>query len=257
MMKDDSCSIEFVDVVQRFRRIRERPDTIREVFAKIVRRRHNLRIFEALRHVSFRVRKGEAVGIVGRNGSGKSTILKVAAGVYEPSEGSVHTHGTIAPLIELGAGFHHELTGRENILLNGLLLGLSKRQVKAREERIIEFAELGDFIDSPVKQYSSGMYMRLAFSVATEVDPDILIIDEILGVGDGAFQEKCFERMQRFREAGKTILLVTHSMEQVRTLCDRAFLVRAGQVAEDGPPHQVIAHYEEMLGHRVIEPVRK
>jgi ABC-type polysaccharide/polyol phosphate transport system ATPase subunit len=257
-MSNGSCSIEFVDVVQRFRRIRERPDTVREVFAKIVRRRQTLRIFEALKHVSFRVEKGEAVGIVGRNGSGKSTILKVAAGVYEPSEGHVYTNGIIAPLIELGAGFHHELTGRENILLNGLLLGLSRREIKAREEEIIDFAELGDFIDSPVKQYSSGMYMRLAFSVATAVDPDILIIDEILGVGDGAFQAKCFERMLGFREQGKTILLVTHAMEQVRELCDRVLLIRAGQVTKDGPPDEVIAHYEAILRHsRTLEPVRK
>jgi len=135
-----------------------------------------------------------------------------------------------------------------------LLLGLTKRQIKTREERIIEFSELGDFIDSPVKQYSSGMYMRLAFSVATEVDPDILIVDEILGVGDGAFQEKCFERIRRFREAGKTILLVTHAMDQVRTLCDRVLLIRGGQLADNGLPDFVIARYEEMLGRRLPEP---
>jgi len=253
-MGSESYSIEFCDVVQRFRRIRERPDTLREVFAKIIRRRHTFQVFEAIKHISFKVSKGEAVGIVGRNGSGKSTILKLAAGVYEPSEGRVIVQGTVAPLIELGAGFHYELTGRENILLNGLLLGLTKRQIKTREERIIEFSELGDFIDSPVKQYSSGMYMRLAFSVATEVDPDILIVDEILGVGDGAFQEKCFERIRRFREAGKTILLVTHAMDQVRTLCDRVLLIRGGQLAEDGLPDFVIARYEEMLGRRLPEP---
>jgi len=253
-MGSESYSVEFCDVVQRFRRIRERPDTLREVFAKIIRRRHTFQVFEAIKHISFKVSKGEAVGIVGRNGSGKSTILKLAAGVYEPSEGRVTVQGTVAPLIELGAGFHYELTGRENIVLNGLLLGLTKRQIKTREERIIEFSELGDFIDSPVKQYSSGMYMRLAFSVATEVDPDILIVDEILGVGDGAFQEKCFERIRRFREAGKTILLVTHAMDQVRTLCDRVLLIRGGQLADDGLPDFVIARYEEMLGRRLPEP---
>src|SRR6266478_869782 len=180
----DSHTIEFQNVVQRFRRIRERPDTLREIFAKIVRHKQQLQMFEAVKQVSFVISKGETVGLIGRNGSGKSTILKIVAGVYTPSEGEVKVEGTVAPLIELGAGFHHELTGRENILLNGLLLGLTKREVQEREESIIEFAELGDFIDSPVKQYSSGMYMRLAFSVATAVDPDILIIDEILGVGD-------------------------------------------------------------------------
>ncbi|MBV8475028.1 MAG: ABC transporter ATP-binding protein [Acidobacteria bacterium] len=255
-----SCAVQFNSVVQRFRRIRERPDTVREVFAKIIRGRQNLQIFEALKHISFQVSKGEAVGIIGRNGCGKSTILKLAAGVYEPSEGSVHTQGTIAPLIELGAGFHHELTGRENILLNGLLLGLTKREIKCREESIIEFAELGDFIDSPVKQYSSGMYMRLAFAVATEADPDILLIDEILSVGDLAFQEKCFDKMRRFRRAGKTILLVSHAMEQVNELCDRALLIRAGELTEDGSPDLVTAHYKEILrimGQRIPEPVVK
>jgi ABC-type polysaccharide/polyol phosphate transport system ATPase subunit len=253
----DSYSIEFQNVVQRFRLIRERPDTLREVFSKIVRRRQQLQIFEAVKQVSFVISKGETVGLVGRNGSGKSTILKIVAGVYAPSEGQVKVQGTIAPLIELGAGFHHELTGRENILLNGLLLGLTKRQVREREESIIEFAELGDFIDSPVKQYSSGMYMRLAFSVAIEVDPDILIIDEILGVGDAGFQGKCFERIEDFRSKGKTILLVSHSMDNVRKLCDRAMLVHAGRVVEDGLPDPVIARYEELLGNRMPEPARK
>src|SRR6202521_2569765 len=166
--------------VQQISRITERPDTLREVFDKIRRRRINYQDFEAVKHVSFRISKGEVVGLIGRNGSGKSTILKIIAGVYTPTSGSVRVHGTVAPLIELGAGFHHELTGRENILLNGLLLGLTKREVGEREAQIIAFAELGDFIDSPIKQYSSGMYMRLAFSVAIEVDPDILVIDEIL-----------------------------------------------------------------------------
>jgi ABC-type polysaccharide/polyol phosphate transport system ATPase subunit len=253
----DSYSIEFQNVVQRFRRIHERPDTLREVFSKIFGRREQLQIFEAVKQVSFVISKGETVGLVGRNGSGKSTILKIVAGVYAPSEGQVRVHGTIAPLIELGAGFHHELTGRENILLNGLLLGLTKRQVREREESIIEFAELGDFIDSPVKQYSSGMYMRLAFSVAIEVDPDILIIDEILGVGDAGFQGKCFERIEDFRRRGKTILLVSHSMDNVRKLCDRAMLIHAGRVVEDGPPDRVIARYEELLGNSMPEPARK
>jgi ABC-2 type transport system ATP-binding protein len=253
----DSYSIEFQNVVQRFRRIRERPDTLREVFSKIVRRRQQLQIFEAVKQVSFVISKGETVGLVGRNGSGKSTILKIVAGVYAPGEGQVKVQGTIAPLIELGAGFHHELTGRENILLNGLLLGLTKRQVREREESIIEFSELGDFIDSPVKQYSSGMYMRLAFSVAIEVDPDILIIDEILSVGDAGFQGKCFDRIEDFRRRGKTILLVSHSMDNVRRLCDRAMLVHGGRVLEDGPPDRVIARYEELLGNRTPESARK
>lgn len=247
-------SIELQNVVQRFRRIRERPDTLREIFTKVGRYNRKFQVFEALKNVSFAVSKGEIVGIIGRNGSGKSTILKIVAGVYTPSEGRVTVRGSIAPLIELGAGFHHELTGRENILINGLLLGLNKRQIKEREESIIEFAELGDFIDSPVKQYSSGMYMRLAFSIATAVDPDILIIDEILGVGDAGFQQKCLALIHRFREQGKTILFVSHSSESVRELCERVLLIHRGELVADGRPNEVISIYEEIL--KIVQAVR-
>src|SRR6185437_7342199 len=146
-------------------------------------------------------------------------------------------------LIELGAGFHHELTGRENILINGLLLGLTKHQIQEREERIIDFAEIGEFIDSPVKQYSSGMYMRLAFSVATEVDPDILLIDEILAVGDASFREKCYERLRSFRDRGKTIVLVSHDVSMIKLFCDRVLLINKGELIEDGPADDVISRY--------------
>ena len=250
-MAEDRCSVQFDDVVQRFRVIRERPDTLREFFARIRRQKATYHDFEALKHVTFRIAKGEMVGIIGRNGSGKSTVLKVIAGVYAPSSGRVEVHGRIAPLIELGAGFHQELTGRENILLNGLLLGLSKRQVQEREERIVEFAELGDFIDSPIKQYSSGMYMRLAFAVATEVDPDVLLIDEILAVGDGGFRQKCFDRIRGFRAAGKTILYVSHDLGGIREFCDRVLLIHNGQLIEDGLPDFVTAQYEALLGQHV------
>ncbi len=239
-------SIEFDNVVQRFRVIRERSDTLRELFAKITRRQTSYHDFLALKGVSFSVDSGEMLGIVGRNGSGKSTILKIIAGVYTPTSGRVEVHGKIAPLIELGAGFHHELTGRENILLNGLLLGLTRSQILEREPQIIEFAELGDFIDAPVKQYSSGMYMRLAFSVATEVDPDILLIDEILAVGDTRFQQKCMDRIRQFRAAGKTIVFVSHELNSIRELCDRVLLIHRGELLEDGLPSDVIARYEEL-----------
>jgi teichoic acid transport system ATP-binding protein len=248
-MPQQTYSIEFEDVVQRFRVIQERHDTLREAFAKIRRRRTSYHEFEAVKHVSFRISKGEVVGIIGRNGSGKSTILKLVAGVYAATSGRVEVHGSIAPLIELGAGFHHELTGRENILLNGLLLGLTKRQVQEREAKIIEFAELGEFIDSPIKQYSSGMYMRLAFSVATEVDPDILIVDEILSVGDGGFREKCLDRIRQFRDSGKTILMVSHDMATMSGFCSRLLLVHQGQLIEDGEPLSVVRRYQELLSN--------
>lgn len=243
-------AVRFENVVQRFRVIRERPDTLREAFAHFHRRtRSTHHDFEALKRVSFEVPHGTTLGIIGRNGSGKSTILKIIAGVYRASSGAVEVNGSTAPLIELGAGFHHELTGRENILINGLLLGLSKREIQRLEPGIIEFAEIGDFIDAPVKQYSSGMYMRLAFSVATAVDPDILLIDEILAVGDAGFRLKCFDRINAFRDRGKTIILVSHDADQIRQFCDRALVLHNGELVADELPSQALARYQELLGH--------
>jgi ABC-type polysaccharide/polyol phosphate transport system ATPase subunit len=200
--------------------------------------------------VSFDVRRGEILGIIGRNGSGKSTLLKIIAGVYRPTAGTVVVNGTLAPLIELGAGMHHELTGRENILLNGLLMGYSKETMRERQQKIIEFADIGDFIDAPVKQYSSGMYMRLAFAVATEINPDILVVDEILAVGDFAFQEKCVNRLRAFRAAGKTIILVSHSLSQIEEQCDRVILLEKGKMTIDGSPSEAIKAY---LGESSME----
>lgn len=239
--------VSFENIVQRFRVIRERPDTLRETFAHIFRKRTSYYDFEALKGISFSVNDGEAVGIIGRNGSGKSTILRVIAGVYRPSAGVVHVSGKVAPLIELGAGFHPDLTGRENITLNGLLLGLSKREIRKREGRIIEFAELGEFIDSPVKQYSSGMFMRLGFAVATEVEPDILLMDEVLAVGDAAFQQKCLERINTFHSAGKTLFMVSHGSGNIRKYCQRALWIHDGVLRADGPADEVLARYEELL----------
>lgn len=244
----NSISIKVENVSQRFRVIHERPDTLRELFSKFFRHTSNFHDFEAVKNVSFDVHEGEMVGIIGRNGSGKSTLLKIIAGVYRPSAGRVQVNGTIAPLIELGAGFHGELTGRENILLNGLLLGYSKREMLEREQSIIGFADIGEFIDAPVKQYSSGMYTRLAFAVATEVDPDILVIDEILAVGDLPFQMKCFDRLQRFRASGKTILFVSHTMGQIVELCDRAILLDKGNMVADGHPEEVAELYMASAG---------
>jgi ABC-type polysaccharide/polyol phosphate transport system ATPase subunit len=239
--------IRLTDVVQCFRLIRDRPDTLREAFTKMFRRHDDFQLFEALKGISLTIGKGEVVGIIGRNGSGKSTILKVIAGIYEPTSGRVETVGRIAAMIELGTGFHHELTGRENIAINGMLLGYSRREMKALESQIIDFAELGDFIDSPVKQYSSGMYMRLAFAVATEVYPDILLVDEILAVGDAPFQEKCMQRMQNFTASGNTIVFVSHDMHAMRNFCSRIILIHNGKQVDDGPPDRVIARYEELV----------
>jgi ABC-type polysaccharide/polyol phosphate transport system ATPase subunit len=241
-----SVRIQFEEVVQQFRVIRERPDTLREVFARMFRRDSSYHQFTALKGASFRIYDGEAIGIVGRNGSGKSTILKLIAGVYKPTAGRVRVDGKVAALIELAAGFHPELTGRENIVLNGLLLGLTRREITEKEQGIIEFAELGEFIDSPVKQYSSGMYMRLGFAIAVQVDPDILLMDEILAVGDNPFQQKCLERIDDFRMRGKTTVLVSHDMEAVLQHCRRALLIDSGQIVADGAPDEVIAQYKRL-----------
>lgn len=244
-------SIRFENVVQRFRVIRERPDTLREAFTRVLRYRSQIFDFEALKGISFSISAGETVGIVGRNGSGKSTTLKIIAGVYQPTSGVANVSGHVAALIELGAGFHADLTGRENIVMNGLILGMSRREIQAREESIIEFAELGDFIDSPVKQYSTGMYMRLGFAIAVEVDPDILLIDEILAVGDAAFSQKCMARIEDFRERGKTIVYVSHAMATVKQLCTRALLIHEGVLLADGSPDEIYDKYNELLHQSV------
>lgn len=252
-MPPEHVPIRLEGVTQRYRVISERPDTLRELFSRFLRHKTTFHDFDALKDVTLSVAQGEMVGIVGRNGSGKSTLLKIIAGVYRPTRGKVEVNGSIAPLIELGAGFHNELTGRENILLNGLLLGYSKREMLERTGSIIEFAGIGEFIDAPVKQYSSGMYTRLAFAVATEVDPDILVVDEILAVGDLGFQAKCFDRLKQFRAAGKTILLVTHSMDQVSKFCDRAMFLEKGEILFDGDPEQAIDMYRANVSAQ--EPV--
>lgn len=235
--------IQVRNVTQRFRLIHERPDTLREVFSKYFRSNSDIEDFEAVKNVSFDVYAGEMVALIGPNGCGKSTLLKAIAGVYRPSVGSIEVKGKIAPMIELGAGFHPELTGRENIILNGLLLGYSKEEVKRREAAILDFAGIGDFIDVPVKQYSSGMQARLAFSVAAEVEPDILVVDEILSVGDAAFQEKCLRRLEAFRNSGKTMLLVSHALGTVLDICNRALLMESGRVLMDSTPREVISRY--------------
>lgn len=252
--KEREVRICFQDVVQRFRVIRERPDTLREAFAHVFKNRTSYYNFEALKRITFNVHDREVLGIIGRNGSGKSTILKIIAGVYRPTAGMVTVKGKVAALIELGAGFHPDLTGRENILLNGLLLGLSKREIQSREEQILEFAALGEFIDSPVKQYSSGMFMRLGFAIATEVDPDILLIDEILAVGDESFQQKCTARIDDFRRRGKTIIFVSHDLGSVRKLCTRTLVMADGLLLFDGPPDEGIVRYQELSDHLVGAP---
>ncbi len=241
-------------VNQQFRIIHDRPDSFREAFVRQFRSLGRYEDLHALRDISLRIGRGESVGIIGRNGSGKSTLLKIIARVYKPTSGRVELEGRISALIELGAGFHHELTGRENIVVNGALLGFSRRQMKSKYGDIVAFAELEEFIDTPIKQYSTGMLARLAFAIATEVDPDILLVDEILAVGDQLFQQKCLERMNNFRRKGKTTVFVSHDMGLVQSLCERILLLDHGRLLADGPAEEVIARYHELLEQSASAP---
>jgi len=199
--------------------------------------------FQALQDVSFKVPSGATLGVIGRNGSGKSTALKLVAGITKPTSGRVTVQGRISALIELGAGFHPEISGRENVFINGIMLGLTKREIQRRFDEIVEFAELTEFIDAPVKTYSSGMYMRLGFAVAIHVDPDVLLVDEVLAVGDEGFTHKCLDKFSEFKRRGRTILLVTHSLGLVERFCDDAIWLDAGQKRAEGDPTRVVGAY--------------
>ena len=205
------------------------------------------REFWALRDVSLKVKRGDAVGIIGRNGSGKSTLLQIIAGTLAPTTGKAHVNGRIAALLELGSGFNPDFTGRENVILNGMILGLTEREVMQRFDAIAAFADIGDFIEQPVRTYSSGMMLRLAFAVQTQVEPDILIVDEALAVGDALFQKRCFQQMEALRANGCTLLLVSHDQESIRTLTDHAILLRDGVVRAAGPSSDVVLEYRKQL----------
>ena len=198
---------------------------------------------QVLKNINLDIKKGETVALIGTNGSGKSTLLKLMTKILYPNKGTLETHGKLTSLLELGAGFHPDFTGRENIYFNAAIFGLTRQEIDKRIDEIIEFSELGDFIDNPVRTYSSGMYMRLAFSIAINVDAEILLIDEILAVGDQHFQDKCFAKLKEMKESEKTIVIVTHSLGQVRELCDRAIWIYNGEVRMDGTPNEVVDEY--------------
>ncbi|WAK01478.1 ABC transporter ATP-binding protein [Methylobacter sp. YRD-M1] len=217
-------------------------------------KRQYFREFSALQDISFDVMPGEVVGIIGRNGSGKSTLLQMICGTLTPTTGEVSVRGRVAALLELGAGFNPEFTGRENIFMSATILGLSQKEIQDRLEEIIDFSGIRDFIDQPVKTYSSGMYVRLAFAVATSVDPDILVIDEALSVGDGAFARKSFNRIMQLRDSGKTILFCSHSLFQVESLCARAIWINNGRMMAEGDSAAVVAAYQNFLDRDALEP---
>ncbi len=241
-------AVEVKDVTMIFNMASESLGSLKEYFISLARHKLFFEEFRALKNISFDVHRGEVVGLVGTNGSGKSTMLKIIAGVLEPSEGEVKVHGNIAPLIELGAGFDPELSARENIYLNGALLGYTKEFIDANFDGIIDFAELKDFVDMPLKNFSSGMVARIAFAIATITEPDILIVDETLSVGDVFFQQKCERRIQHFIESGDvTVLFVSHSMEQVERICQRAVWIEKGDLRMDGPVDEVCKAYHDQF----------
>ncbi len=235
--------IQAKDVSMCYRMAYDRVQSIKEYLVQFVKGKIKYEEFWALQDVSFEVRKGEVLGIIGHNGAGKSTLLKVISGILKPTNGSVTVIGTVVPMLELGSGFDFDLTGRENVFLNGAILGYSESFLKERYEEIAAFSELGQFIDIPLRNYSSGMVMRLAFSIATVVDPDILIVDEILAVGDAQFQEKSKARMLELMSGGTTVLFVSHSLEQIREMCDRVVWLDHGQVKMLGDTETVCNAY--------------
>lgn len=241
-----SHAVEVNHVTMQFRLSKEGVDSIKEYFIKFMKKQLAYDQFTALKDVSFTIEKGDVFGIVGFNGAGKSTILKVISGIIAPTEGSVAIHGTIAPLIELGAGFDMDLTARENVYLNGTVLGFSPDFLDSKYDEIIQFAELEQFQDVPVKNFSSGMVARLGFAIATVVTPDILIVDEILSVGDFLFQQKCERRIQSMMENGTTVIIVSHSINQIEMLCNRVLWLEKGQVKMLGETKEVCEQYKSV-----------
>jgi lipopolysaccharide transport system ATP-binding protein len=232
----------------------EGPRTFQQALGQLVGAARRGSPFWALRDVSFRVGRGEALGLIGHNGAGKSTLLRLICGLGSPTAGRVEVTGRVAALLELGVGFHPQLSGRENLYVSAVVAGLRRAEVDARLDAIIRFAEIGPFLDQPLRTYSAGMKMRLAFAVAAHVDPDILIVDEVLAVGDQAFQQRCVERIERFRSAGATLLIVSHDMAMVRRFCERAILFERGQIVADGPADLVADAYERPDLARTLGP---
>jgi len=238
-------AIRFESVSKRYR-LRD-VQTLKEFLPKFLRRNQPETTFFALNDVSFSVGQGETVALMGPNGSGKSTALKIIAGVTRPTSGTATIIGRVAPLLQLGAGFHPDLTGRENVFLNGCILGLTDAEIRNKLPEIVDFSEIERFLDSPVKHYSSGMYLRLAFSIAVHASPDILVIDEALAVGDIAFQTKCLDRIHEMQKSGVTLIFVSHADQMVRDFCDRAILLHHGEKVTEGAPEDVTRHYQEMM----------
>ncbi len=242
----DTYSIVVEDVYKQFKLVYDKPFTLKERL--IFWKQTKVGYHQVLKGINLKIKKGETVSLIGVNGSGKSTLLKLMTKIIYPTKGKITTRGKLTSLLELGAGFHPDFTGRENIYFNASIFGLTAKEIDERVQDIIDFSELGEFIEAPVRTYSSGMYMRLAFSIAINVDAEILLIDEILAVGDQHFQEKCFAKLKELKESDKTIIIVSHSLESIKQLCDRAIWLSDGEIREDGKVDKVIADYLKVCG---------
>lgn len=245
--KKTETALEVKKVSKSFKLPTEQASGIKQAFINFTKGVKGYKKQEVLKNISFEVEKGDFFGIVGRNGSGKSTLLKLISQIYEPDSGEIKVNGKLVPFIELGVGFNPDLTGRENIYLNGALLGFSHEEVSNMYEEIVEFAELEEFMDQKLKNYSSGMQVRLAFSIAIKAQGDILVLDEVLAVGDEAFQRKCNDYFQKIKKDKKTVILVTHSMEDIRKFCNKAILIQDGVIVEDGNPNKVADSYSDIF----------
>ncbi|MCS6949572.1 MAG: ABC transporter ATP-binding protein [Armatimonadota bacterium] len=240
-MKEPAIVLEHVS--KTYRLSHQPYSSLKGILLSMFRYRRRIELHQALRDVNLTIWRGETVGLIGVNGSGKSTLLAIIARVIRPSAGTVHVNGRVAPLLQLGVGFHPDLTGLENVYFNGIILGLTRQQVAERLPAIVRFAELEEFIDTPIRAYSSGMVLRLGFAVAVHTDPEIILMDEVLAVGDEAFQHKCLRKIQEFQKEGRTILLVSHDMNQVRQVATRVVWLHQGQVMADGPTEEVVSEY--------------
>ena len=245
-IKDDNNAIIAKNVYKKFKLVYDKPSTLKERL--VFWNKSKTSYHEVLNNINIEIKKGETVALIGVNGSGKSTLLKLMTKIIYPTEGTITTNGKLTSLLELGAGFHPDFTGRENIYFNASIFGLTAAEIDARVQEIIDFSELGDFIEAPVRTYSSGMYMRLAFAVAINVDAEILLIDEILAVGDKHFQDKCYKKLEELRDSNKTIVIVSHNLDSIKKLCNRGIWIHKGKVKMDGKVSDVVDEYLKVCG---------
>ncbi len=238
--------IKLENVSLKFKLQKEKSSSLKEFAIRLLSKKVSYINFYAIKNINLEIKKGESIGIIGRNGAGKTTLLRIIAGVYKPTEGKVFVKGKIMPIIELGAGFDMELTGAENIFINGLLLGMTRKEIEEKYEEIVEFSGLKDFINSPLRTYSSGMILRLGFSVATSLDPDIILLDEVFAVGDAEFKEKCIKRINEMKEKGATLLFVSHDMNAIRENCEKVIILEKGEIKNVGDVNKIIENYNKI-----------